>query len=166
MHEQLDIWTSKKVRDFLGRVKEQWGADWKPEEAFVASPKGKIFLVTRQLGALDWQRLRISSVGCYIAELRDERDAGGNLVKGRIRLSIEGSQRIGPLATKNVVDLEGDEAMLWLKGDDMELGARAQALTGGFAIVRCGKDFIGSGPLKETLLLNHVPKARRLPRNA
>jgi NOL1/NOP2/fmu family ribosome biogenesis protein len=156
MQETLDIWTSKQAKEFLARVREQWGGDWKPEEAFIASPKGKIFLVSRDLAKIDWQKLRISSVGCYVAELRDE----------RVRLSIEGSQLIGPHATKNIIDLDADEFMRWLKGDDIPLGKRAEGLGPGFILVRNNKDYCGSGPLKGNLLLNMVPKARRLPRNA
>jgi hypothetical protein len=101
MREELDIWTSRQAKEFLASVKEQWGADWKPEEAFVASPKGKIFLVTRDLAKIDWKKLRISSVGCYIAEVREK---GRDSKDARIRLSIEGSQLIGPLSSINVVD--------------------------------------------------------------
>jgi NOL1/NOP2/fmu family ribosome biogenesis protein len=56
--------------------------------------------------------------------------------------------------------------MLWLKGDDIDISGRAKGLGTGFIIVRSNKDFLGSGPLKGTVLLNHVPNAWRLPRNA
>lgn len=159
MRDAIHIWRSKEVKLFRERVEEQWGCEWEPDGALIANTKGDVFLVTRDLAKIAWEKLRISSVGLYIAEYRYE--------EGRIRLSIEGSQLIGPLAKKNVVDVDKDEAMRWMKGHDLDVQERsAKEPFQGHVIVRCGKDFMGTGAYKDGKLLNHVPKARRLPEQA
>ena len=152
MQDTITILKSKERRAFLNMVHAQWGGDWKPEEAFAQNTQHRIFLVTPDLAKIEWQRLRISSVGLYIAEVHKE----------RVRLSIEGSQLIGPTATKNIVDVPRETAMLWLKGHDIEVEGEFT----GYVIVKSGTDYFGSGPWKEGMLLNHVPKIRRLPENA
>jgi NOL1/NOP2/fmu family ribosome biogenesis protein len=152
MRETLTIWNSKEARAFLQKVNEQWGCAWKPDQSFISNNQGKVFLITRDLALIDWTTLRISSVGMYVGEDHD----------GRVRLSIEGSQLIGPLATKNIIDVERETAMLWIKGHDIEVKGEFS----GHVIVRSGNDYMGTGAYKEGQLLNHVPKARRLPEQA
>ena len=152
MQDKLVVWKSKEVRAFLEKVHAQWGGSRKPDDAFISNNQGNVFLVTRDLASIDWYKLWISSAGMYIAEIHDE----------RVRLSIEGSQLIGPSATKNMLEVDKETAMHWLKGHDIE----AQGDFSGHVIVKFGKSYMGSGAYKEGKLLNHVPKSRRLPEQA
>ncbi|MBI4140217.1 hypothetical protein HY485_00100, partial [Candidatus Woesearchaeota archaeon] len=97
---------------------------------------------------IDFSKLRINSIGLYFAEFRNN----------ELRLSIEGSQIIGPKATKNVVELNNDELKQWLRGEDLE----KECDENGFVIIKHGNDYLGCGKIKEGKVLNFVPKARRL----
>jgi NOL1/NOP2/fmu family ribosome biogenesis protein len=140
---------SKEVKELLGLIEGQWGCtpDWSPWAVF-RSAKDNLYLASRDVGRLPLDQLRVTAIGCYIGELKH----------GELRPSIEGSQLIGPRATKNVADLDAGEAEAWMKGLDLE----KQGPWTGFVIVRHGKDCLGSGKYKDGKLLNFVPKTRRL----
>ena len=140
--------TTKELKPILALLKEQWGYEEKLEYAFVLTDKERIYIVNRSIDALDLTKLRINSVGLYFAEFRNN----------ELRLSIEGSQIIGPKATKNVVELDNAELKQWLRGEDLEKQNGAQ----GFVIIKHGNDYLGCGKCKEGKILNFVPKARRL----
>ena len=75
-----------------------------------------------------------------------------------LRLSIEGSQIMGPYAKKNVLELSKEASRDWLKGRDLAVETDCS----GFVIVKSGDDFMGCGKVKDNKLLNFVPKIRRI----
>ena len=140
---------SKELKEFTKLIEEQWGAvpDLFSKVAFAKS-KERIYMVNRDLDRIDLEQLRINNVGIYIAEVKNT----------QVRLSIEGAQIIGPVATRNVHEISEDQLKEWLKGNDVEVDGDYD----GFVILRCGDDFVGSGKFKEGTIFNYVPKARRL----
>lgn len=149
--ESWKILASKEIKQIRRLLQEQWGFSGELEYAFLQSAKDNIYIISRDVAKVDWTKLRISSAGLYFGEL-----------KNGLRLSIEGSQLVGPHATKNVYDVTSEEAMRWLKGEEL----KTQATTKGYLIIKHGKDFLGCGAIKEGVILNFVPKIRRLPANA
>jgi NOL1/NOP2/fmu family ribosome biogenesis protein len=140
---------SKEVKDVLKLIEKQWGCSLDFEgSALFRNNKDNLYLASRDVGRLPLDELRVTAIGCYIGELKH----------GELRPSIEGSQFIGPTATKNVVALDAAETEAWMRGEDLP----KQADTTGFVIVRHGKDYLGSGKCKDGKLLNYVPKTRRL----
>src|SRR3989338_2917529 len=101
----LKILNSKQVKELMGLIDEQWGSSIKLDYAFLMNNRDRVFVVNRSIGGIDFSRLRINSVGMYFAEYKN----------GSVRLSIEGSQVIGPHAKKNVVELSEDEMKSWLR---------------------------------------------------
>ena len=77
-----------------------------------------------------------------------------------IRLSIEGSQIIGPKATKNVVEINDEQVKQWLKGEDLEIEDKNNY--SGFVIIKNKNDFLGTGKIKDNKILNYVNKGRRV----
>src|SRR3989344_819831 len=76
-----------------------------------------------------------------------------------IRMSIEGSQIVGPKAEKNVVELDEEETKKWFKGEDIE---KECSDCRGFVILKHGNDFLGSGKYSNKRILNYVSKTRRI----
>ncbi len=146
--KQIHFLTTKELKPILSLLKEQWGFSEKIEHAFILTDKERIFIVNREIGEIDFSKLRINSIGLYFGEYRNN----------ELRLSIEGSQIVGTKATKNVVELNNDELKQWLRGEDLEKESDAT----GFVIIKHGNDYLGCGKIKESRLLNFVPKARRL----
>ena len=146
--QNLNILNNKETKKILELVKKQWGCDAKLDYVFLMNKENKIFLANREVFDIDMEKIRINSLGLYFAELnRDE-----------LRLSIEGSQLIGPIATKNVVLLDDSEMRTWLKGEDVD----KEVSESGFVILKHNGDYMGSGRVKENTILNYVPKTRRL----
>jgi NOL1/NOP2/fmu family ribosome biogenesis protein len=148
MMRNLTPMNSKEAKELIKQFKEQWGFEGELDYQFLLSSKDKIWIVDRSVANIDLEKLRISTIGVYIAELE----------KGGVRLSIEGSQLIGPKSKKNIVEFSKEQARSWLKGNDIEWKESFK----GFAIIRSGKDYLGTGKFKEGTILNFVPKTRRI----
>jgi len=157
---QSRILNTRDIKGVLETLNRQWGAD--PKKKFsqyvvLLSTKDRLYLLSRDFANVDDKKLRIDSAGLYFGEIMENRE---------IRLSIEGSQLIGPMAEKNIADLDDGETKLWLSGADLEKDVKAE----GFLILKnknreTGKyDFLGCGKYKkeEKKILNYVPKTRRI----
>ncbi|MBU0615689.1 MAG: hypothetical protein KJ601_06355 [Nanoarchaeota archaeon] len=141
------ILNKKESKEILKAIKDQWGADLKDDYVFLKNDKERVSIANRDIEKIDFERLKVNSVGVYICETQNG-----------IRLSIEGSQLIGPLATKNVLKLEDKPARDWLKGIDIEYKGELR----GFLIIQHNDDFLGCGKAVDGKILNHVPKTRRI----
>lgn len=151
MKDNYEILNSRQVKELIEKLTEQYGAvppNFK-EHGFIRG-KDNIYLITKDLALANLEGLRVNNLGLYIAEYR--------LDKNQIRLSIEGSQIIGPVATKNVCEIDTDQRAQWMRGNDIEITGEFS----GHVIIKCGNDFLGTGKYKDNKILNHVPKARRL----
>ena len=160
------VLNSKEVRALADMVKQQWGcglSGLSESCGFLEGKNGDIFLISRDIERLDLERLRIDSLGLYFGEQKNS----------ELRLSIEGSQLIGKLATRNVVEIDDSEFKDWIRGNDLEkspddcsgnkgTAAPLSTLATGYVIIRHNTDFIGCGRCKEGKILNFVPKARRI----
>lgn len=146
---ELKILNNKEIKEIYKLIEGQWGARVKLDYGFLRNNKNRIFVVSRDISRVDISKLRLNSVGMYFCE--DDRSG--------IRLSIEGSQVIGPEASKNVVELDENETRRWLKGEDLEKDCKSCK---GFVILKSKNDFLGSGKYTNGRILNYVSKTRRI----
>ena len=145
------ILNSKDKKHLFQKMREQWGTDTDCFKDMVIMKKssGKIFMSNMESAKLEQEiNVRIYSMGNYFG--KEEKDA--------LRLSIEGSQMIGPHSTKNIIELDDSQIKEWISGNDVEISERFD----GHCIVRNGNDFYGCGNAKHGRLINHVPKTRRI----
>jgi len=160
MKDSLRILNSKEIKNITGLLEKQWGVKKKFDYAYLLSTRNNIYLASRDFDKIDDKKLRIEIIGVYFGELSEN----------NIRLSIEGSQMIGPLAEKNVVEVDKDQMKSWLKGNDLEnldglKDANAKSINEDcFVILKCEDDFIGCGRYKrdDKKILCYVPKNRRI----
>lgn len=80
----------------------------------------------------------------------------GKLEKDGLRLSIEGSFIVGKVAKKGIVELNEEEAIKWLKGENIDIAYE------GYCILKWGNYFLGCGKGNGKKILNFIPKDRRL----
>ena len=146
---QGDFLNKKEIKRILEQVEKQWGFTEEMNYVFFKNNKQRVSIVNKELAQLDLSKLRLNSLGMYFCEV---------MSSGEIRLSIEGSQLVGPFATKNVVPVSQEQAKQWLYGQDLELPASVH----GFVILQFGNYFIGCGRYKDGLISNHVSKNRRI----
>jgi len=145
------ILNSKEIKRILNWLKEHYGIkELKINKAFLQNPKGKIYLISKDISELETKNLRLNLIGMYFAKQEKE----------NIRLSIEGSQIIGPKATKNIAELNNKQVDEWTRGQDIEFEENLE----GFVIIKHENDFYGVGAYKEGKILNYVPKDRRIKR--
>lgn len=153
------ILSSREKRNLSALLKKQWDIDVPKEmreQAWFLTSKDRVYLCTREIGALPLEKLRIDRLGIYIAKLH----------RGELRLSVEGSQLLGPLANKNIVELNDSEALLWLQGEPIEKTVKT-AEPRAFVLIKHNTDFLGCGKLTDdNRILNFVPRERRLKRSA
>ncbi len=124
--QNLRVLERKDKKKFLELLKKQFNFEDKLDYTFLINNKNKIFIVNKEIANIDLDKIRINSIGLYIAEFRNN----------EVRLSIEGSQIIGLKSEKNVVELNEKEAREWLKGNDLDKGSEGE----GFVILRCDKE--------------------------
>ena len=146
--QNLKILNKKEIKNILELIKTHFGCDIELDYAFLMNQKNRVFIANKELFDIDTKKIRINSIGLYFGELSNN----------ELRLTIEGSQLIGPKSTKNVVELSDSEMRTWLKGEDIEKDIDEK----GFIILKHGDDYLGSGKVKENKILNYVPKTRRL----
>jgi len=145
---QLKILNSKEIKEILKLIEKQWNVKIKLEYTFLKNNKNRVFIINKDIEKIELEKLRVNSFGLYFCEI----DNMG------IRLSIEGSQIIGPKATKNIVEINSLQIKQWLKGEDLEVNGNYS----GFVIIKHKNDFLGSGKYKNGKILNYVSKSRRI----
>jgi len=163
---QLKFLNSKEVKEILKLIENQWGAELKLNYHILKNNKNRIFLINKDINKIELDKLRINSIGMYFCDLENG-----------IRLSIEGSQIIGPKATNNVAEIDEEQVKQWLKGEDLELREGSSSRTSnisplpsprsrqdysGFVVIKHDNDFLGTGKYKEGKILNYVSKSRRI----
>jgi len=164
---ELKILNNKEIKEIYEMIDKQWGAKIKLDYGFLKNNKNRIFVISKDISKIDLSKLRLNSVGMYFCEFD----------KLGIRLSIEGSQIVGPKATKNVVELNEEETRKWFKGEDLEKECKD---CNGFVILKAAKikdfrdtknprdflvnknDFLGTGKYSNKRILNYVGKTRRV----
>ncbi len=151
---------SRERKRLLARLERQYGVPAAALDGYALlhqEAKGRYHIAEPAAANLPLAELRVESVGFYLcAEL-------GN---GELRLSIEGSQLLGPHATRNVLALTDEEFHEWIRGRDVERETPLE----GFLILRHGEDFCGAGkPVRDQKsgrlsIHNYLPKTRYVRR--
>jgi len=144
--QKLKILNSKEVKKISARLEEQYGVFLPKEKAYLLSSNDKLYMINKEFALIDDKNIRIDTLGLYIATISSH----------TIRLSIEGSQLLGPKATKSVVEIENSDS--WMKGENISIEKGLK----GAIIVKCKDDFLGCGLAKDGILINHIPKERRM----
>ena len=145
------ILNKKDMKEILSLIKSRWDAEVEFDYGFLQDREEKIYLINTEFAKVPLEKLRINKIGLYF----------GQVVKGELRLSIEGSQIIGPKAKKNVLEISEEQIREWLNGNDIETTENLS----GFMILKHKNDFFGTGKFKEGRILNFIPKGRRLKTN-
>ncbi len=90
----------------------------------------------------------VERVGFYFAKI----------IRDEFKLSIEGAQILKDKITKNIFELNKEQAEEWMMGRELNIKTGKK----GFLIMKYGNDFLGCGKASEEKIGNFVPKMRRL----
>jgi NOL1/NOP2/fmu family ribosome biogenesis protein len=100
---------------------------------------------TEELKFLE-KNIRIESLGLYLLNKKDE-----------FRLTFDGVSLFKDQITKNIIELNSDQAKQWLSGNDLLIKENR-----GFVILRYEGELIGCGKSTGERITNFVPKERRI----
>lgn len=149
---------AKERKKLLRALRVQFGIEELPELVFIQNGKDKVYVITRDVERVPYEKLYVDSLGLYL---------GGWQADG-FRLSMEGSQLLADKASLHIVLFDDELRKLWLKGEDIPWEAEGN----NFVLVKHERtgDILGCGKIRqprdgkkeETIILNYTPKARRL----
>lgn len=91
--------------------------------------------------------LRIENIGLYFAKWENN----------EIRLTIDGVQMFKNQITKNILELNNEQAEQWLKGNDLDIKS-----DNSWKILKHNNEFIGCGKSTGEKISNFMPKERRI----
>ncbi|MBT3814923.1 hypothetical protein HOE37_00400 [Candidatus Woesearchaeota archaeon] len=152
--QKLIILNTRKVKKIKEILIKQFGFFPKHDYAFLQNEKNRIFMVNKDFGRIDLDKLRIDRFGLYFAEHKDN----------HVRLSKEGAQFLARMAKEekkeleNVFELDEPEMRTYFKGQDLikDLGSEARLI-----LLKYKKDIFGCAKYKEGKILNFLPKIHR-----
>jgi NOL1/NOP2/fmu family ribosome biogenesis protein len=156
--QKLNVLNTREKKKIVDDLKEMYEFLGAIEGALLMNKEKKIFLITPDIAKISRDQdkeLRLDAAGLYIGKIE---------VNG-IRLSMEGSQLIGPYSKKHVLEIDEEHLEHWVKGEDFTLSEKEQKKTGneeGFFIIKFNNDYIGCGQIKNNNLRSLVSKERRL----
>ncbi len=156
----IHLMNSKEKKNFLKIIEERFDCDISDFKDSVLIKAGhRIYLTNRELEKINTSDLKIDNIGLYIATIEEKLNK-----EARVRLSIEGSQIIGPRAKKNILEINREQLKGWFFGNDFEVSKGN--CERGFVILKYKNDFVGCGNLTKKEggyeIKNYVPKERRL----
>ena len=142
--------TSTDKKRIIEQLNEQFGITDLPY-LVIQFGKEKLRLYTGNLSKeelyyLD-NEIRIENIGLYFAKYEDV----------GIRLTIDGVQLLKSQITKNILELDDNQANQWLKGNDLDIKEER-----GWKILKHKNEFLGCGKSTGERITNFMPKERRI----
>ena len=148
--QKLRILNTRKKKEIFNELKQTYGFDKKLEGDLFLSQNQNLFLLTGGREVIEKgqeRQLRIDKAGLYIGTLADD----------GVKLTVEGSQLIGPDANKSVLEISDEQLEPWVTGEDLEFQGEE-----GYYIVKHKNDFLGCARAKKNIAQNLVEKNRRI----
>ena len=114
----------------------------------------KLFFFTGELGEEEIRKVEqataVEKVGTYFAKL----------INHEIKLTIEGSQLFKEQISKNIFEINSEQAEEWMMGRELNL----QSGLKGFVVLKNKEtgDLLGCGKASQEKITNFIPKSRRL----
>lgn len=152
MNNTLTLLNTAKEKAIIRKLISQFGITNKEffkKHILLKNKKKKLFISTKTEKKSKLHIPRTERIGLYFGTINKD---------DTIRLSLEGTQIIAKSATKNILELNHDQAENWLKGYDFDLDVKKD----GYYLLKYKQDFLGCGLIRKNQLYNFLPKTRRL----
>lgn len=147
---------SKEKKVLLQKMQEHYGfsGDF-AYDVLLNENKMKYYLIRPEVLDFPIEEHRIETIGLYFGQLMPE---------GVVRFTVDGSQIVGPRATRQVYEVNDKQFHEWIRGRDLEVDTGAES----WILIKHGNDYVGSGKIvhkneageEKTLIHNYVPKTR------
>jgi len=144
---QYKYLSKKEVKQFMNKIKQQYKIkELNPDYTFLKN-KNKIVAVSEGISKIDFTKLNINTIGMYFAD-----------VENKLRLTIEGSQFIGPLAEENILEINKKQMEDYFNGKNLAVNDRFSD----FVILKYENKFLGTGRYDDGKIINFFPRERRV----
>lgn len=148
----LKILNSKEKQKIINKLNKQFGIK-KVEGIISMRGRERLFLfqgnlTEKQIQELDYSKINLERLGIYFAKT----------TSNEIRLSLEGVYLLKEQITKNIFELNKQQAEQWMKGQELDI----QTGKRNFLIIKYKDNFLGCGKASEKKISNFIPKNRRL----
>lgn len=141
-------------RNFIENILEKnYSAKICFKKFFIFKINNRIYLASQDLLKIKPKMLKIKPVwfGFYFGQLKN----------GKIILSLEGAQMVGPKAKKNVAILDEKNLRNFLLGFNIFSFKEVNCELGNFVILKYKQDVVGVGKKMENYIENLMVKTRR-----
>ena len=149
--QYIKILSQKEKAEIVNKLSFQFGIK-KIKGILIKKGEEKIFLFQGEFTKNQIKNLEqiapIERIGIYFAKEDQE----------NIRLSFDGIQLLKQQITKNIFEINKEQAEKWLLGQELNISINKK----GFIIIKYQDDFLGTGKASEQKITNFVPKNRRL----
>ncbi len=135
------------MKEITSLLSSQFGFGEWDKELMLVKRRDKLWVVQKKALEQDISNMRAELVGVYF----------GTLERSGLRLSIEGSQLVGPKSSENIVQIDGEQLHDWLRGFDLDV-----EISSVYVLLKHGTNFVGCGKRKGNQVMNTVPKSRRI----
>ena len=150
--KNIRILNTREVKRMIQLLDSMFGFKERFPYVFLQTVKDKIFVVNRDIGEVDLSRIKVQTIGLYL----------GTLERGKVRLSIEGAQLIGPKCKHHIIEFDQRQLHEWLTGEKVTIEDIKELEDQAYYLVKYKDEFLGCAKLAKNTLLNFVPKERRL----
>lgn len=152
MKAEIIILNSKDRKIIRQELDSQFGINELPDNLvyFCLNKKERVYACNKEIFDVDNHALRVNAFGLYF----------GTFMIDGFRLSLEGSQMIGPLATKNIFEINQDQRDQYILGED--LVCETEEFQTNYVLLKFEDDFLGVGKVKNGIFHSHLPKSRKL----
>lgn len=143
--------TQQQVEALTTLIRTQFGFTGELPYSFFRSGQDKIWIRRKHDVSINLAEFHVVRCGIYFCRTD---------FSNKVRFSIEGSQIVGPKASKRILALDNSNVKQWMAGRDLRL---AEDHENGFYLIRRKEDFLGCGKVVDNKKVwNYVPKARRI----
>lgn len=140
----------RRQKELISFLEERFGMDSHAFSGFglITTPKGRVFMVTPGVYEFS-ETMNVASICLPFARL-----------EGKIKPTSVMLQMFGHLATKNVIELDREDAINFAKG--LDLSANRHECSDGYIILKYEGIPLGCGLLRGNEIKNMLPKAKRM----
>lgn len=144
------ILNKKQTKEIENLLEKQFGIsfDLGKNYLIIKTRKERLYLVSKKFAEIKIN-FPLERTGLYFAEIKNN----------EIRLTLEGSQLVGHLAKKNILELKKEEVEKYFLGNDLEIDLERE--DNPFLILKYQNDFLGAAKYKNKKLINFLPKYYR-----
>jgi NOL1/NOP2/fmu family ribosome biogenesis protein len=148
----LKILNANEKREIENKLRQQFGIQEIPG-MLLKRGEERIFIFQgsfneKIMRKMEGMRIPLERIGIYFAKI----------IHDKIRLSIEGIHILKKQITKNIFELNEQQAEEWMMGQDLPIETGKKD----FLIMKYNDSFLGCGKASELKIGNFVPKSRRL----